>query len=166
MNNSKRLRKSSDEVRVELSDAEEPERRYWNIENERYDYGGHRDRTHTTTVVKDRRCGCGSCTKYRRCGCKTGKTCSCGKKPSKNQISIQFDLDETRQMTQDQKQTILNTLVSDGAGHEEGTARKFSYGRLLPESGLIPLIALLAFFAFFSLIIIAAVTGGHYHYYY
>lgn len=153
MNDPRRLRKSSDEVRVKLIDSEKPEQRYWDLEE------GHtyRDKGDINRFEADSK---------SRTFHTAPKTDRHSRSNSRNQISIQFDLDETRQMTQDQKQTILNTLIAENPENSQAVTEKTRYRNMIPENGLIPLIALLAFLTFFSIILLAAVTGDPYHYYY
>lgn len=82
-----------------------------------------------------------------------------------SQIKIEFDLKETRKMTQEQKQTILNTLIAEDDRPEDHSKRE-KFSGLFPETGLIPLIALLAFLSFFFLIAIVVIAAGHPYYYY
>lgn len=152
MNNPRRLKKSSDEVRVKLIDSDKPEDKYWDLE-ERYTYRDKRNIDHKASLNSSNLSNSSKTSHYS------------SKSSSKNQISIQFDLDETRQMTQDQKQAILNTLIAENSENNQTVEEKTQYRNLIPENGLIPLIALLAFLTFFSIILLAALTAGPYHYY-
>lgn len=138
--NDSRLKKSSDEVRVKLMDSNESQQHYWNL-------------SENTDSQKEKI-----------------SNASNSSKNSENSIQIEFDLSETRNMTHEQKQTILNTLIledNDQSGDhskEHSTSKKYS--SLFPETGLIPLIALLAFLSFFFLVMIVAISAGPPYYYY
>lgn len=158
MANSSRFRKSSDEVRVEISDSDRSGQRYWNLREQKYD---HRPRYQERDGAKHRNSGSNHHRRKKKCKARCS-SCRC---KSENRISIQFNMDEERQISQSQKQTILNTLIDEDRDQNSSQeSRSPGYTDFIPENSLIPLIALLAFFAFFSLVVIAA-TGSHYHYY-
>lgn len=122
------VRSSSEEVRVEILEAEDRDS-YWNLRDiERTDEV--ESKMEQKTQVPE----------------------------EKNSLRIEFDLKETREITEDQKQVILDTLTSEEK--DEESDRSFLEGFSLPY-GLIALIALLAFFA----LVVALSLGGGGHYY-
>lgn len=158
MNDSRKLRKSSDEVRIEMKNSDPPRKKYWNLRDKEYRYLDDRQKTSGETVIhQNNNFESG---RQRDTGHRNNRSGS-----SRNQIRVSFNLDETRQISQSQKQTILNTLTEGEIPAPKDATQSVRYRNLIPENGLIPLMALLAFFALFALILIAAI-GGHPHYYY
>jgi hypothetical protein len=158
MNDSRKLRKSSDEVRIEMKNSDPPRKQYWNLRDKEYHYLDDPQKTSGETVINQNNNF--ESRRQRDNGNRNNQSGS-----SRNQIRVSFNLDETRQISQSQKQTILNTLTEGEVPVSKDATQSVRYRNLIPENGLIPLMALLAFFALFALILVAA-TSGYPHYYY
>lgn len=126
-------KKSSDEVYVTIEDSNPSKKRYWNlrgsIDPNRKEYR-YRDSSRETSHHHHR-----------------------------NGIHIDFDMDETRDITEEQKETILQTLIGKDPKREEPEP---SSGRFWPDRN-IPLIALLAFLSVIVLLIVVAASNSCYY---
>jgi len=116
----------SDEITLRVEDSGERRKRYWNLRDERR--AEERDDRREERLVVD----------------STERTIS--RRDRNGSIYIDFDMEELREISEDQKKTILRTLLEEDAPPEDNGSKTSSLPSW-PRDGFLPLIALMAFLA-------------------